>query len=285
LVKTASLASTEIFPFLHRIGEMKSKINTRENKFLAIGAFTFVICIWCVVVIVLCIATWPIEDVNIQKLAFAGETFGAVSALFTGLAFAAIILTLRLQRQDLKTQQDALNFQQKHLEKQSLQIEKQVFESTFFKMIEVQEKILSSTDLGGKVFFIQNADKNGKLNIPIPDASPGAKAFTKFYEVLIFKPTLFATREEAEHGYVQAWEYLSPYLQPYFSGLQCILALLDESSFSDSAIYHEVIKAMLTTGETIILKFHIKTGLASNELDRLIDKFSILKDVDLPEFA
>lgn len=45
-----------------------------------------------------------------------GDQFGAVNALFSGLAFAGLIYTIILQRHDLKLQRRDLHYQRRDLE-------------------------------------------------------------------------------------------------------------------------------------------------------------------------
>jgi len=59
-----------------------------------------------------------------------GDTFGAVNALFSGLAFAGVVYTLLIQQREVKR-----NSSIQHRER---------FEVTFFKMIELQNSITSS---------------------------------------------------------------------------------------------------------------------------------------------
>ncbi len=78
-----------------------------------------------------------------------GDQFGAVNALFSGLAFAGLIYTiilqrrdLELQRNDLKLQREELALTRKEMEEQTAEFEKQNetlriqrFENTFFNML------------------------------------------------------------------------------------------------------------------------------------------------------
>ncbi|MBX2914094.1 MAG: hypothetical protein KF856_02360 [Cyclobacteriaceae bacterium] len=77
-----------------------------------------------------------------------GDMFGAINALFSGLAFAGVILTILLQREELRAQKEELrlntealnaqknemNAQWKELEKQNSNLKRQRFETTFFNM-------------------------------------------------------------------------------------------------------------------------------------------------------
>lgn len=86
-----------------------------------------------------------------------GDQFGAVNALFSGLAFAGLIYTiilqrrdLKLQRQDLKLQRDELALTRKEMEEQTAEFEKQNetlriqrFENTFFQMLHLHHEIVN----------------------------------------------------------------------------------------------------------------------------------------------
>lgn len=55
----------------------------------------------------------------------AGDMFGAVNSLFSGLAFAGIIYTIAIQREELKEQQKAISMQTEELSLQRKAIEMQ----------------------------------------------------------------------------------------------------------------------------------------------------------------
>ena len=68
-----------------------------------------------------------------------GDQFGAVNALFSGLAFAGLIFTiilqkkeLALQREELTQTRDELKGQKEQLEEQNRTLKIQRFENTFF---------------------------------------------------------------------------------------------------------------------------------------------------------
>ncbi len=67
----------------------------------------------------------------------AGDMFGGVTALFSGLAFAGLIAALFTQRQELITQRKELGLQRKELELSRREYKLQRFENTLFAMIEL----------------------------------------------------------------------------------------------------------------------------------------------------
>ena len=86
-----------------------------------------------------------------------GDQFGAANALFSGLAFAGLIVTILLQRKDLRLQRKDLKMQRKELQITNLQLEGQKeqleeqnkilriqrFENTFFQMLTQFQEIVN----------------------------------------------------------------------------------------------------------------------------------------------
>jgi hypothetical protein len=98
--------------------------------------------------------SWPINEWSVNKAASLGDSFGILSSLFSGLAFAGLIVTivmqnktlkaqmeeLELARKEYKRQGDALYAQQKIMDEQFKAVQLQNFESTLYKLIEFKDK-------------------------------------------------------------------------------------------------------------------------------------------------
>ena len=78
-----------------------------------------------------------------EKRGQFGDLFGAVNALFSGLAFAGLIITIRQQNKNLEYQQRAIEQSKKDINQQNETMKKERFENTFFKMLEVQQSIVN----------------------------------------------------------------------------------------------------------------------------------------------
>ena len=50
--------------------------------------------------------SWPITFGNVDKAGVFGDSFGVLTALFSGMAFAAIFITILLQRKDITLQRE-----------------------------------------------------------------------------------------------------------------------------------------------------------------------------------
>lgn len=129
---------------------MSSKTKSTEEKknwtpYYA-GAVLFV----CLIYFGSWMYIWHTDLTNNERGQF-GDMFGAVNALFSGLAFAGIIVSMykqsyeiQLQRRDVKEnilasqqQGKALLLQQQEMKETRAELQMQRFESSFFKLIEV----------------------------------------------------------------------------------------------------------------------------------------------------
>ncbi|MFK7944092.1 MAG: hypothetical protein AB8B85_14425 [Paracoccaceae bacterium] len=136
---------------------------------------------WAIALVVCVIVAWLINwyvGATTGQLArgINGDMFGAVNALFTGLAFAGVIFAIRLQRYEVRLLQDELARTKDIMEKQSDGLDEQnrssrikSFEDTFFALLSTHNDILNSIDLQGKhqtVGIDVFAVLNGRLKSP-----------------------------------------------------------------------------------------------------------------------
>ncbi|GGI98179.1 hypothetical protein [Paenibacillus hunanensis] len=93
--------------------EEKVEQKKEEHKIFKIGGSVLVI--WG-------ISFWAINRfVNSDYRGIFGDMFGAVNALFSGLAFAGLIYTITVQRKELSLQREAIQMQTKELEAQHIE--------------------------------------------------------------------------------------------------------------------------------------------------------------------
>lgn len=129
--------------------------------------------IWIIIAIVGVIALWGLSWILIDKYIDSptgqgtfGDKFGAVNALFSGLAFAGLIVTLLYQKEELKLQREELaqtreelKGQREEFEEQNKTMKRQRFENTFFNMLSLQQEIVTKLSYTWK-----HKQKTGKIN-------------------------------------------------------------------------------------------------------------------------
>ena len=105
------------------------------------------------VVLIMWLLSWMFIDLYISDTTSRGtfgDKFGAVNALFSGFAFAGLIVTLlyqkeelKLQREELKETRNELNAQKIEFQEQNKTMKRQRFENTFFNMLSLQQEIVA----------------------------------------------------------------------------------------------------------------------------------------------
>ena len=146
--------------------ELEKKNCTEETpkKFWDIENFKMWIVIISVILIAFYLSVYLCIN-NAGDRGTFGDTFGAVNALFSGLAFAGMYVALTLQRKEFKLQReefekntDALKSQKEEMTNQKIELEQQKhimaiqiyqtdvqqFENAFFFMLGQHNKILNS---------------------------------------------------------------------------------------------------------------------------------------------
>src|SRR5680860_334237 len=62
--------------------------------------------------------TWPISELSVDKTGVFGDSFGLLTSLFSGLAFAGLIITIIMRKDELSLQREELKLQRSALESQ-----------------------------------------------------------------------------------------------------------------------------------------------------------------------
>jgi hypothetical protein len=103
--------------------------------------FGSVICIWVI------FGLLPSSLFGISNAGIFGDQFGMVNALFSGMAFAGLIVAITMQRDELKLQREELEMTRGELKGQKEQLSaqnetmlQQKFENTFFHLLEVIDR-------------------------------------------------------------------------------------------------------------------------------------------------
>lgn len=199
-----------------------------------------------------------------------GDMFGAINALFSGLAFAGIIYTILLQSKELRLQRDDLALtraeikgQKEELENQNKTLSQQRFETTFFNMLSHHNDLIKSfhgrdssgVEVNGKDFFkavYRNFIHNMKHN----------QTSDELAKILITIDGVFLRFSE---------------LGTYFRSLEALLYFIDRSHVSNAREYAEIVNAHLNHYEAVILFFFCLSDRGKN-LKKLIETYGLLRN-------
>ncbi|AZA74767.1 putative phage abortive infection protein [Chryseobacterium indoltheticum] len=184
-----------------------------------------------------------------------GDMFGASNALFTGLSFVFLIITILLQRQDI-------NDQQKELDRQNKVMSTQNFETTFFNMINVHHEIVNSMQLTHNSTTVEKA-RGVFLYL-----------FSVIYEKLDSEGNNFS------RVYLRYYLPLNYHLDHYYSNLYEIIKYIDESdilTFNLKERYTSILRSQLSEHEKLMIFYRI-LYYKDSYFKVLLERYDILKN-------
>ena len=223
-----------------------------------------------------------------------GDMFGAVGALFSGLAFAGVIVTmlqqsetLKLQRKDLRNQTESIELQRqeiantnKELQEQNKTIRLQRFENTFFNMLEMQQEILKSITVFRD--YLHRRYTNGeKEELRNRDELHGHSAISKIWEDFLFARKTDKGRTNAIHHFEL---YLSDkrYIVPYFRQIFQIVTFVDKSDNLTSDEKHRyigIIRDTLSSDEISLIFYYVISKNGNQRYKQLIEKYALFEHI------
>ena len=186
-----------------------------------------------------------------DKFGQFGDIFGFSNAIFSGLAFILLAVGVWMQREELKDTKKLLSEQKKiteaqeaALQKQNEAIEKQIFENTFFKLIDMlnQKKENISASFNGNTFHGENALKK-ILNETRFQPSKLVNGYPQTVDINNYSPT----KNELDDFRDCAFEIILINAGSYFTYLEEVfLYLYDFSIKNDIKLYANIINSYIT---------------------------------------
>ena len=188
--------------------------------------------------------------------------FGGLNALFTGLAFSAVIFSIYLQRKDLKLTQDTLERQHLEMKEQNKTLELQRLETMFFALLKTLnnsiENMVLNDRTGREVFLIPAMLLNNKLT-----SASLKHNKEKFWKLIKARDDIFG---------------------PYFRSFSTLVDFIDQSSLDwvEKYFYLSIVKNQLTTNELECLLAYSLVDEAQDQFrcKHFIEKYSLLTYVD-----
>lgn len=101
--------------------------------------------------LILIVKTWPIDEYSISKAGTFGDSFGVLNSLFTGLGFAGLLVTIFLQREDIKLTRMELSETRAEIKLQSRTFQQQQFEESFYRLVTLYKENLNHLSIKSEV--------------------------------------------------------------------------------------------------------------------------------------
>jgi hypothetical protein len=229
------------------------------------------------------ILLWPVRN----RGEF-GDMFGAVNALFSGLAFAGLIFTMHVQRKELSMQRQELALQrhelaasrevmkeqQGSLASQAQTLQDQRFEGTLFSLLDSHLRAVDS------IYYSRHLDVRftgrAAIEAVVADAFQVAYAYAS---------SLRGDEEDNEKDILAAISrHLSGFYatnSSFFTGLEVMLHFVGDSTHSDKARYLVLLNSQLSLRDHQLLML-IALGEKHRNVRALINKFGLLHRFALP---
>lgn len=198
--------------------------------------------------------------VNFEKLGPFGDFLaGSTVPVFTLVSFIGLILTLRMQKQQLEMQRQELQNSivemqetRKEIKEQGQTMALQRFESTFFNMLALHNEIVKSLVIEFGIES-QGNDREGFLMVALEMQSryKSLNAFDRLENVN-------SDLERIKIVYKVVFKDVEPQLGHYFRNLYRIVKFVHESQLSnkDKRNYIGIIKAQLSAYELVMLFYN-----------------------------
>ena len=281
----------------------KDKLNNEDTKSR--------LWIWIIIAIVGVIAMWGLSWWGINKFideptnqGTFGDMFGAVNALFSGLAFAGLIVTLiyqkeelKLQREELRETRNELNAQKLEFQEQNKTMKRQRFENTFFNMLSLQQEIIAN--LSYEYYASPNIRPH---NIPEEIFYKGApkgqlhgrETFEGIYKHAIIEYNGARHADGIikilkQNGYI-AYPVISvtTRFDHYFRHLYHIYKFVDTSDLiedSERYDYACIIRSQLSDYELVMMFYNCLTANGRDKFKPLIEKYAVFNNLRLELLA
>lgn len=248
--------------------------------------------IWIIIAIIGVIALWGLSWILIDKYIDSsmdqgtfGDKFGAVNALFSGLAFAGLIATLLYQREELKLQRKELNEQKLEFREQNKTLKRQRFENTFFNMLSLQQEIVANISFDEvKTIFDFNAHTQDEQRT----SYNGRSLFREMYlnlKVSIDKKQFYqGVKGAIQANNYSAYSYISATTRfdHYFRHLYRIFKYVDTSDLIPNNERYEyacIVRSQLSDYELVMLFYNCLTSNGRAKFKPLIEKYVIFNNL------
>jgi hypothetical protein len=211
-----------------------------------------------------------------EKVGTFGDSFGALTSLFTGLAFVGLIITLRqqkaqiaMQREDLKLQRDEmkaaraeLSGQKEQMELQNQSLKQQMFEQTFFSLLSALGRFISEMKSRPSTGEPPNEGRDRLVWMAKSIYSGLGRAADQE------KSIIFDFRERREN--------FQDEIGPFIRQLLSVLIFIDTSEIQDKERYVDFLQVQMPDGAFVLVVFECCLPDQA-ELRRLCDKYDFLR--------
>ena len=199
-----------------------------------------------------------------------GDSFGLANALFSGLAFAGVIVALLMQRDDLGQQKKELRLTREVFKRQQ-------FESSFFQMLTLHHEIVKAMEYTNEEHVDeQSNDLKSVLYRRRECFRPIYRNLCGWYELKSDDKNVEAPVKEAYDSTYRGAETL---LGHYFRNLYTLVSFVDENEIDNPRDYTNMIRAQLSSCELLLLFYNCEVGIGRKKFKSLVEDYALIKNM------
>jgi hypothetical protein len=239
-------------------------VNSKATPYILLG-LVFVLWGGCWVVV-------PLMYCPPEGSGTFGDMFGAVNALFSGLAFVGLIYTILLQREDLKLTQDELRGQKEEFRTQNITLKRQRFESMFFNMLAIHSNIVKDLRYDRVVFGTKKFHTGIDALVGIVDDYGR--------ELVGYHDSLPEHRKAHEEVFGKSYNIISPYLQSLIALHESIISAKFKKKAKER--YCRILASYISSAERNALYYYLASatdGTITRALLKMEKDLDILKTI------
>lgn len=220
-----------------------------------------------------------------------GDMFGAVNALFSGLAFAGLIATLLYQREELKLQRKELNEQKLEFREQNKTLKRQRFENTFFNMLSLQQEIVANISFDEvKTIFDFSAHTQDEQRTSYNGRALFRELYLNLKVSIDKKHSYQGVKDAIKANNYGVYSYISATTRfdHYFRHLYRIFKYVDTSDLIPDDERYEyacIVRSQLSDYELVMLFYNCLTANGKAKFKPLIERYSIFNNLRIELLA
>ena len=228
---------------------------------------------------------------NREDRAAFGDMFGAINALFAGLALGGVIYTiilqqreLALQRRELKLTRRELLGQKEQMEHQNETLRLQAFENKFFQLLGRFQAVVESTSTVD--YYRDDSDflRSGpKQAIEIRGRQIMTLLYTEFKRMAQesgkFVKDARQLKRAIDEVYTEFYRSAGDILGNYFRLLYTIIKFVDRSDVPDKRFYTNIVRAHLSNSELHLLFYNCLSRFGELKFKPLVERYELLQNM------
>ncbi|CAK1742370.1 Phage abortive infection protein [Vibrio crassostreae] len=216
------------------------------------------------------------NDVSeVSKRAMFGDSYGSLNTLFSGLAFAGIITSIFLQSQELRETRAEIKAQKEEFELQTKAMNKQVFETTFFQLLQLHNEIVQSLQIE------TGFSTNRKL---VHGRDVFSILFNEKFVSQDYEHEYYHQFDDSEDfsddlngHYLKFHRVYGHLVGHYFRNIYQILKYVDQSTVEDKKFYSNLIRAQMSDYELGLLFYNCISDLGNTKFKLLIEEYEFFE--------